>query len=55
MRKSVFLWNALVILAFAFTILKPENYRDLRAVYQKVAATDQQQLALTASPAGASK
>ena len=35
-----------------FTIVKPEEYRDLRDFYQKVAATDQQQLVLTASPSG---
>jgi hypothetical protein len=38
-------------LAHAFTILKPEEYQDLRGFYQKVAASDQQQLVLTASPA----
>ena len=38
-------------LARAFTFAKPEEYQDLRAFYQKVAAADQQQLVLTASPA----
>ncbi len=33
----------------AFTVLKPEQYQDLRSYYQKVAAADQQQLVLTAS------
>jgi len=37
-------------LARAFTILKPEEYQDLRGFYQKVAAADQQQLVLIASP-----
>jgi len=37
-------------LARAFTILGPEEYQDLRAFYQKVAATDQQQLVLTTAP-----
>jgi hypothetical protein len=35
----------------AFTLVKPGQYQDLRAFYQKVAAADQQQLVLTASPA----
>ena len=35
----------------AFTILKPEEYQDLRAFYQKVAAADQQQLILTSGNA----
>ena len=35
----------------AFTFAKPEEYQDLRAFYQKVAAADQQQLVLTQSPA----
>jgi hypothetical protein len=35
----------------AFTFVKPEEYQDLRAFYQKVAASDQQQLVLIASPA----
>ena len=39
-------------LSRGFTIVKPEEYRDLRDFYQKVAATDQQQLVLTASPSG---
>jgi len=38
-------------LARAFTILKPEEYQDLRGFYQKVATSDQQQLVLTAAPA----
>jgi hypothetical protein len=38
-------------LARGFTFAKPEEYQDLRAFYQKVAAADQQQLVLTASPA----
>jgi hypothetical protein len=37
-------------LSRAFTVLKPEEYQDLRGFYQKVAAADQQQLVLTASP-----
>jgi transglutaminase-like putative cysteine protease len=36
-------------LARAFTFAKPEEYQDLRAFYQKVAAADQQQLVLTTS------
>jgi hypothetical protein len=38
-------------LASAFTQAKPEEYQDLRAFYQKVAATDQEELVLTAAPA----
>jgi len=38
-------------LSVAFTIAKPEEYQDLRSFYQKVAAADQEQLVLTASPA----
>jgi len=38
-------------LARAFTILKPEEYQDLRGFYQKVATSDQQQLVLAAAPA----
>ena len=34
-----------------FTSVKPEEYSDLRAFYQKVAAADQQQLVLTTAPA----
>jgi hypothetical protein len=34
-----------------FVILKPEEYQDLRGFYQKVAASDQQQLVLTSSQA----
>jgi Domain of Unknown Function with PDB structure (DUF3857) len=33
----------------AFTIVKPEEYQDLRGFYQKVAAADQAQLVLTAA------
>ncbi|HXR40356.1 MAG TPA: DUF3857 domain-containing protein [Terracidiphilus sp.] len=36
----------------AFTFAKPEEYQDLRGFYQKVAAADQQQLVLTATPTG---
>jgi transglutaminase-like putative cysteine protease len=38
-------------LSVAFTLAKPEEYQDLRGFYQKVAAADQEQLVLTASPA----
>jgi hypothetical protein len=38
-------------IARAFTLAKPEEYQDLRGFYQKVAAADQQQLVLTATPA----
>jgi len=34
-------------IARAFAVAKPEEYQDLRGFYQKVAATDQQQLVLT--------
>jgi hypothetical protein len=37
-------------LARAFTLAKPEEYKDLRGFYQKVADSDQQQLVLTALP-----
>ena len=37
-------------LARAFTFAKPEEYQDLRGFYQKVAAVDQQQLVLIATP-----
>jgi transglutaminase-like putative cysteine protease len=37
-------------LARAFTFLKPEQYQDLRAFYQKVDANDQQQLVLAINP-----
>ncbi len=37
-------------LTVAFTMVKPEEYQDLRGFYQKVAAADQQQLVLTTSP-----
>ena len=40
-------------LSVAFTMAKPEEYQDLRGFYQKVAAADQAQLVLTASPAAA--
>jgi hypothetical protein len=33
----------------AFTMVKPEEYQDLRGFYQKVAAADQEQLVLTAA------
>jgi hypothetical protein len=36
-------------LSKAFTFLKPEQYQDLRAFYQKVDANDQQQLVLSTS------
>jgi hypothetical protein len=39
-------------LARAFTFAKPEEYQDLRGFYQKIAASDQQQLVLTASQDG---
>ena len=38
-------------LARAFTFASQDEYQDLRGFYQKVAAADQQQLVLTASPA----
>jgi hypothetical protein len=38
-------------IARAFTFAKPEEYQDLRAFYQKIAAADQQQLVLAKSPA----
>ena len=37
-------------LADAFTLVKPEDYKDLRGFYQKVAAAAQQQLVLTSAP-----
>jgi hypothetical protein len=37
--------------ARAFTLAKPEEYQDLRGFYQKVAASDQQQLVLAVAPA----
>lgn len=40
------------VMARGFTFVKPEEYQDLRGFYQKVAAADQQELVLTASPAG---
>jgi hypothetical protein len=39
------------ILARSFTFVKPEEYQDLRGFYQKIAASDQQQLVLAAAPA----
>jgi hypothetical protein len=36
-------------MARAFTIMKPEEYTDLRGFYQKVEAADQQQLVFTTS------
>ncbi len=36
----------------AFTLVKPEQYQELRGFYQKVAAADQQQVVLAESPAG---
>ena len=38
------------LLSRAFSQVKPEQYQDLRGFYQKVAASDQQQLVLAASP-----
>jgi hypothetical protein len=38
-------------LSAAFTIVKPEEYQDLRGFYQKVAAADQVQLVLKVAPA----
>jgi hypothetical protein len=38
-------------LSRAFTFLKADDYQDLRDFYQKMAATDKQQLVLTAAPA----
>lgn len=37
-------------LARGFTFLKPDSYQDLRAFYQKVATSDQQQLVLSVNP-----
>jgi len=37
-------------LSRAFTFLKADDYQNLRDFYQKMAATDKQQLVLTASP-----
>ena len=37
----------------AFTLAKPDEYQDLRAFYQKVAAADQQQLVLTGASSAA--
>ena len=39
-------------LARGFTLAKPEEYQDLRSFYQKVAASDEQQLVLSASTPG---
>jgi hypothetical protein len=41
------------LLAYNFTILKPDDYQSLHDFYQKVAAADQQQLVLTRTPAPA--
>jgi hypothetical protein len=38
-------------LARAFTVASPEEYQDLRGFYQKIAASDEQQLVLTRAPA----
>ncbi len=38
-------------LSRAFTFAKPDEYQELHGFYQKVAASDQQQLVLTVSPA----
>jgi hypothetical protein len=51
--KSVSMPGKLVVartLARGFTEAKPEEYQDLRGFYQKIAASDQQQLVLTAAP-----
>jgi hypothetical protein len=40
-------------LSIAFTLLKPDEYQDLRGFFQQVAAADQEQLILTKTPAGA--
>jgi hypothetical protein len=42
-------------IAHAFTLAQPEEYQDLRGFYQKVAASDQQQLILTTSAAATAK
>jgi hypothetical protein len=34
----------------SFTLAKPEEYSDLRGFYQKIAASGQEQLVLTAAP-----
>ncbi|MGA3081605.1 MAG: hypothetical protein ABSD44_09505, partial [Terracidiphilus sp.] len=39
-------------LSRAFTFTMKDQYQDLRGFYQKVAASDQQQLVLTSSPTG---
>ncbi|MFZ1087049.1 MAG: DUF3857 domain-containing protein [Terracidiphilus sp.] len=39
------------IFSRAFTLLKPEQYQDLRGFYQKIAAADQGELVLTTAPA----
>jgi hypothetical protein len=36
----------------AFTVAKPDEYQDLRAFYQKVAAADQAQIVLDLAPLG---
>jgi hypothetical protein len=38
-------------LSRAFTFLKPDDYLNLRDFYQKIAATDKEQLVLTVAPA----
>jgi hypothetical protein len=38
--------------ARGFTLVKPEEYQDLRGFYQKVAAADQDQIVLTAASVG---
>ena len=40
-------------LSIAFTLLKPEEYQDLRGFFQQVAAADQEQVILTKSSTGA--
>jgi len=42
------------LLAYNFTILKPDDYQGLHDFYQKVAAADQQQLVLTRTPTATS-
>ncbi len=38
-------------LSLGFTLAKPDEYQDLRGFYQKLAAADQEEVVLTASPA----
>jgi hypothetical protein len=40
-------------LSVGFTFVKPEEYQDLRAFYQKVAGADQEQLVLATSAVAA--